>query len=167
MICNTCLVRSTCINPCEEFQVNKFDPNYIIDNNMVNRLCKKYTNKKLKYLRYTILINNYFISFRLNGERHREDGPAFIYANGREEWYLHGKRHREDGPAIIYPNGSEEWWLHGEHHRDDGPAFIYADGTEEWWLHGKLHREDGPAIIYADGTEEWWLNNKHYRGKRK
>lgn len=25
-----------------------------------------------------------------------------------------GKIHRENGPAIIYPNGEEEYWLHGE-----------------------------------------------------
>jgi hypothetical protein len=32
---------------------------------------------------------------------HRDDGPAVIAFNGRQEWFKHGKCHREDGPAII------------------------------------------------------------------
>ena len=41
----------------------------------------------------------------LNGDLHREDGPACEYANGDKHWYLNGKRHREDGPAREYVNG--------------------------------------------------------------
>jgi hypothetical protein len=33
---------------------------------------------------------------------------------GRQEWYLNGNRHREDGPAIVCPNGRQEWYLKGE-----------------------------------------------------
>ena len=36
------------------------------------------------------------------GELHREDGPAVIYADGKKVWYINGKLHREDGPALIY-----------------------------------------------------------------
>lgn len=47
----------------------------------------------------------------LNGQYHREDGPAYEYANGYEVWYIHGKRHRLDGPAVNFYNGDKEWWV--------------------------------------------------------
>ena len=50
----------------------------------------------------------------LNGERHREDGPACECADGTKEWYLNGKLHREDGPAIEWPNGNKKWYLNGK-----------------------------------------------------
>ena len=76
--------------------------------------------------------------WRLNGELHREDGPA-VYSTGKEEkghWYLNGERHREDGPAV--PDGlyGTEWYLNGERHREDGPAVQGRFGNE-WWIHGE------------------------------
>jgi len=50
--------------------------------------------------------------WRLNGKRHREDGPAVEWPDGRKWWYLHGKYHREDGPAVEWPNGRKYWYLH-------------------------------------------------------
>ena len=96
------------------------------------------------------------------GKPHREDGPAYICANGTTAWYLHGKLHREDGPAIIWAYGNTEWYLHGKYHREDGPAKIYASGDTEWYLHGALHREDGPAVIWANGAADWWLHGERY-----
>lgn len=29
-------------------------------------------------------------------------------------WYLDGENHREDGPAREYEDGYKEWWLHDE-----------------------------------------------------
>jgi len=52
--------------------------------------------------------------WRLNGEYHREDGPARECALGTKRWYLHGKLHREDGPALEGPNGYKGWFLHHE-----------------------------------------------------
>jgi hypothetical protein len=80
--------------------------------------------------------------------------------NGDKFWYLNGERHREDGPAIEYANGAKIWFLNGERHREDGPAAERANGTKVWYLNGKYHREDGPAVEYADGDKEWWLNGK-------
>jgi antitoxin component YwqK of YwqJK toxin-antitoxin module len=98
--------------------------------------------------------------YRLNGELHRDDGPARITndAHGAliEEFYRNGKLHRENGPARIeqQPDGShygEYWYRNGEQHCSDGPAVIEreADGSlaEEYWLNGQLHRDDGPAEI--------------------
>jgi len=94
----------------------------------------------------------------LNGNRHRDDGPAIEWPDGRRDWWLHGKRHREDGPAIELPDGRREWWLHGKRHREDGPAIEWPNGCREWRLNGVLHREDGPAIEWPNGCREWFLN---------
>ena len=56
----------------------------------------------------------------LNGEYHREDGPAVEWSNGRKEWYLNGNQHREDGPAIEWRNGDKEWWLNDKEYNFDG-----------------------------------------------
>lgn len=96
----------------------------------------------------------------LNGELHREDGPAIEHANGDKHWYLNGELHREDGPAVENADGYKHWYLNGVFHREDGPANEYADGSKYWYLNGKRHREDGPAIECADGDKHWYLNGK-------
>jgi hypothetical protein len=82
--------------------------------------------------------------------------------NGDRWWYLNGNLHREDGPAIEYADGTRCWYLNGKRHRIDGPAFEHADGSRYWYLDGERHREDGPAIEYSDGTREWYLNGEQY-----
>jgi hypothetical protein len=77
-----------------------------------------------------------------------------------KHWYLNGNLHREDGPAVEYADGTKFWYLNGKFHREDGPAVEYADGSKYWWLNGKRHREDGPAVEYADGAKSWYLNDK-------
>ena len=54
----------------------------------------------------------------LNGELHREDGPAVEYANGNKAWWLNDKLHRVNGPAVEYGNGDKDWWLHGRHYSE-------------------------------------------------
>jgi len=34
--------------------------------------------------------------------------------NGTTRWFLNGERHREDGPAIEYADGDKYWYLNGE-----------------------------------------------------
>lgn len=75
---------------------------------------------------------------------------------------LNGKYHRLDGPAVIFADGSQWWYLNGKVNREDGPAVIYSNGAQHWYLNDKLHREGGPAILYADGSQSWWLNGKRY-----
>ena len=100
------------------------------------------------------------------------------YKNGnieREMWRLNGNFHREDGPAkkIYYKNGmlkSEYWLINNNFHKEDGPAMIeYSENgmkTSEYWYKNDLfHREDGPAIICYNNNgeierEEYYLNNK-------
>ena len=88
-----------------------------------------------------------------------------VWPNGSKKWYLNGDLHREDGPAVERVSGTKEWWLNGKCHREDGPAAEWASGDKEWYLNGVLHREDGPAIEYADGDKEWYLNGKQLTEK--
>ena len=83
-----------------------------------------------------------------------------VYSNGTKYWYLNGELHREDGPAIEYANGDKHWYLDGKRHREDGPATEHANGTKYWYLNGKFHREDGPAIEYANGDKYWYLDGE-------
>ena len=56
---------------------------------------------------------------------------------GNKEWYLNGDLHREDGPAVEWANGDKMWWLNGKYHREDGPAVERVDGDKVWFLNGK------------------------------
>ena len=79
---------------------------------------------------------------------------------GDKEWSLNGQIHREDGPAVEWSDGYKEWWLNSKLHRENGPAIEWPDGTKLWYKYNKLHREDGPAVEYSDGDKEWWLNGQ-------
>ena len=78
----------------------------------------------------------------------------------KTEWRLNGQLHREDGPAIECIDGTKSWWLNGELHREDGPAVERASGTKEWYLNGLWHREDGPAVELTNGDKYWCLNGR-------
>ena len=45
---------------------------------------------------------------------HNEHGPAVDYKNGSKYWYVNGERHREDGPAAIvfYEDGSMDEYFY-------------------------------------------------------
>jgi hypothetical protein len=92
-----------------------------------------------------------------DGKKHRDDGPAEIWADGSQLWFRDGKLHRDDGPTIIRPDGTQVWYRNDQPHRDDGPAVIRPDGTQRWCREGKLHREDGPAEVRPDGYQIWGL----------
>ena len=64
-----------------------------------------------------------------------------------ETYWLDGELHREDGPANIWYNDDkisvESYYLNGEHHRDNGFARIWYNkegtiGESEYWIKGKL-----------------------------
>jgi hypothetical protein len=85
--------------------------------------------------------------------------------NGTKYWCLNGEYHREDGPAIEYANGEKYWYLNGKYHREDGPAIEHSDGTKRWFLNGDSHREDGPAVEWPNGGKYWYLNGKQVSWK--
>jgi hypothetical protein len=65
-----------------------------------------------------------------------------VYTNGDKFWYLNGQLHREDGPAMEWFNGGKAWYLNGQRHREDGPAEEYCTGYKAWWLKGEYLTED-------------------------
>ena len=71
-----------------------------------------------------------------------------------------GALHRVGGPAVIWTNGTQAWYLNGELHRVNGPAVTHEDGYQAWFRNDKLHRTNGPAVIYANGAQEWWVNGQ-------
>jgi ribosomal protein L24E len=94
------------------------------------------------------------------GEYHRLDGPACIWADGTQAWFVNGKYHRLDGPAYIGKDGTQSWFVNDKRHRLDGPAYIGIGGTQSWFVNSKCHRLDGPAFIGMDGTQSWFVNDK-------
>jgi hypothetical protein len=84
-----------------------------------------------------------------------------VFENGIRIWYLNGNLHREDGPAVEYPDGGKTWWINGKPHRENGPAIEWY-GSRYWYKNGKLHRKDGPAIEDANGEKHWYLNGIEY-----
>jgi hypothetical protein len=83
-----------------------------------------------------------------------------VDSNGTQRWYLNGQLHREDGPAVILSDGTQYWCCNGQLHREDGPAVIYSDGTQLWYRNDRLHREDGPAAIWTNGTQLWYWQGR-------
>jgi antitoxin component YwqK of YwqJK toxin-antitoxin module len=92
------------------------------------------------------------------------------YSNGNiycESYYINGERHREDGPAFVsydYDTGSivevEVYYINGKHHREDGPAVIYYDEDgnieyKEYWLNDE------------ELTEQEWFNQLSIESKLK
>ncbi len=65
-----------------------------------------------------------------------------VHENGDKFWYLNGQLHREDGPAREYADGSKSWWLNDQRHRVDGPACEWSDGHKSWYLNGKRLTEE-------------------------
>jgi hypothetical protein len=68
------------------------------------------------------------------------DGPQpvrTVLPNGTVEWRLDGQLHRDGGPAVIWPDNVQCWYQHGVRHRDGGPAIVWPDGSVEWRRHGK------------------------------
>lgn len=91
-----------------------------------------------------------------SGQLHRTgDKPArtSYFNNGIwvEEYWIDGERHREEGPAILYEAGWS-FYHKGNLHRADGPARCRIslrkdDNTvfiREWWEAGKHYPPSGP-----------------------
>ena len=105
--------------------------------------------------------------------RHRRNGPAQIFNDGTEEWWIDGKMHREGYPAHIRKDGSWIWYHNGKIHRDNGPAIFFKnyDGQRnkpgidiyEWWCNGKKHRVGGPAVELTNGTFVYIVNGMIHR----
>lgn len=49
-----------------------------------------------------------------------------------DEWLVHSST----GPAIVFYDGSEGWFINGQLHRTDGPALNHK-GRQYYWLYGQ------------------------------
>lgn len=66
-------------------------------------------------IRYYKVSDNINDQYDITRGFHRMGGPAIIYPNGTQEWYVNGILHRESGPAIVDKVfGRHEWYWQGE-----------------------------------------------------
>lgn len=88
---------------------------------------------------------------------------CIISSSGSKEWRLNGELHREDGPAIEKSSGTKMWFRNGLHHRVDGPAIEYPDGTGQWWLNGcRIYDEIVKQLMqYPDVIKAMITNSVH------
>jgi hypothetical protein len=101
-------------------------------------------------------------------ERKSLPSGGTLYSNPKWAGYYNenNRLSRDDGPAFIYANGSEAWWKDGKMHRPGGlPAASYTKGDKQlmWLENGEFHNEKGPAIILRKtGEKKWFLRDKEY-----
>ena len=55
--------------------------------------------------------------------------------------FVNGELHKNDGPAVEWPDGSSAWYVGGKLHRIDGPAYETDSGYKSWYINGKLITE--------------------------
>ncbi len=144
------------INAEVDYEINNNCDHYsetvIYITNNTNDMIKFVKNRKVSNTEMTIAL----IIFRFNGQMHRDDGPAVVYANGRQEWWCHGKLHREGGPAVMIPNHHVNWFNNGLHYLDGNqPAIILKNyGLLVWFRNGRVSRDNKRPIQHT--REFFW-----------
>lgn len=119
-------------------------------------------------------------TWKLDGEYHRNDGPAVQYfdlVTGRPlviSFVRHGQLHRTDGPARQFWDEAtgalieELWVVDGLEHREGNLPSEWRRSPETgvivregYRYRGKQHRIDGPSQIFrgrnGQVTEEEWM----------
>ena len=96
----------------------------------------------------------------------------YIDEDGIEEWFLNGELHREDGPAVIspQPNGNKFWIQNGQFHREDGPA-VFENYNESkgynqvWYLNDiEYTPEEMPMSLFLAYCK-WRLKHENDSSK--
>jgi len=111
-----------------------------------------------------------------------------VFEDGTKAWYLDGERHREDGPAIEFSSGTKAWYLNGqklteEEHRlrasgvtmDDALAAGHGVSTNSKEIltsstrrhRCELHSESGGhgeavEVCLEDEEGKLWVENGEY-----
>lgn len=82
-----------------------------------------------------------------HGNRHRDgDRPAIIGASGcYKEWCIQGQTHRDNGPAEKHSDGVRVWRLNGKFHRIGGPAIEDPNDSIAWQM------QDDDPYWYVNG----------------
>jgi hypothetical protein len=78
--------------------------------------------------------------------------PEKIVHSDCTEWKLNGNRHRLDGPAIEHKNGTKLWYVNGHLHRLDGPARDYKClcCSTDWYIYGfRIERPKEYKVLLA------------------
>ena len=65
---------------------------------------------------HTVVLDDGYKLWWVDGMLHRLDGPAMIGPDGIMIWCQYGKKHRLDGPAVEYPNGDKQWWINDKYY---------------------------------------------------
>lgn len=117
-----------------------------------------------------LYINASNTTYDEDGNEHSfDDQPSSVTNSNTKFWYYHGKKHREDGPAVLWADGDCDYYQNGHLHRVGGPARCRTSGTDPsthyyfWFQNGKMHREDGPAWIYGADSFQYFVNGKPHR----
>jgi hypothetical protein len=98
----------------------------------INSLCHSADAPTIKYI-------NGDKYFSIDGNLHREAGPAIEYINGL--------CHREGGPAVEHIDGDKEYYINGLRHREDGPA-VEFNREKHWYFNGQqIHCKDNEEFI--------------------
>ena len=77
-----------------------------------------------------------------------------VYPDGDKEWFLNGQRHREDGPAIEWSDGTKRWFLNDKSMSEDEHkrATEIIDGVREY--EGRIEELKGKLANGFDITME-------------
>jgi len=81
-----------------------------------------------------------------NTKRQIETPICSIDNAGNKFWHIDGNHHREDGPAIEWANGGKVWKIHGICHRLDGPAYERPNGKHTWFIKGRIFASEEEFI---------------------
>ena len=73
--------------------------------------------------------------YYVNGNIHREDGPAIEYINGTKVWRINNKLHRLDGPAIEWHTGDKSYYIEDKSYTKeefDKVAYFIKNGLQNY-----------------------------------
>lgn len=87
------------------------------------------------------------------------DSPAVERPSGYRAYYKDGRKHRDAGPAVIWANGTRRYYTDGVLLKIVYPhgAIVYLNKE------GKLHRTDGPALITKHGVCYWFVRGRRQK----
>ena len=146
-------------------QTGKFVDKYGIKRYFRNKVLHREDGPALIYPHASKLWIAKGCSAMVNGKMVKKDDelvnlsnhPTLLYV-----YYYEGLKHRDNGPAEVWSDGREIYYFHGLLHRKDGPAIDW-DGSKLYFQYGKLHREKGPAVETVSGEKNYYLNGKLLR----
>ena len=81
-----------------------------------------------------------------------------VFENGSKSWRLNGELHREEGPAVEWATGEKEWWLNGkrvteEEHKRRTTGITMDDALEA--ADGVILREQAERIAELEEQVSW------------